>query len=537
MEAEGRPSTESVKALAARLVAIAAIFVLAILIEVRGGASYSDREVTALYALVLAGFLLSLAYAALAAHGGFPRRHMVELVGDGCLITGLVYCSGGSASLFEFLYIVWIVHAAVTTGERGALLSCACAMLGFGLMVLGEAGSWLPPFDQHSVIAPDAALSTVGLHSLAFLFTALLSRRLTVQIQTGRRELHDLGELYQGIVDNVSSGLLTVNHEGEITSFNAEAARITGYSAREVMGEPLAELFPTLAELFPSLPPKGEGTRLQVRFRGRNGQDAHLGMSISALRESGGEEVGAILVFQDLTQIVEMEERLRRSERLSAVGQLAAGMAHEIRNPLASLSGAIELLLADLPSDGGSDARLTQIVQRETERLKRLVSDFLRYARPGEGRIERVPLNDLMDEIRQLLCAGEHAEVRLDLEIPDDLCARGDPDQLRQVFWNLVLNAVQSEPEDGRVLVRASVSDDMDSEGMGSVLVEVIDRGSGIPAEILERVFEPFFTTRAKGTGLGLATVHRVVEAHGGELAVSSKPGEGTSIRVFLPGG
>ncbi|MEE8314104.1 MAG: hypothetical protein V3R91_07260, partial [Myxococcota bacterium] len=123
MEAERRASAESVKALAARLVAIAAIFVLAILIEVRGGASYSDREVTALYALVLAGFLLSLAYAALAAHGGFPRRHLVELVGDGSLITGLVYCSGGSASLFEFLYIVWIVHAAVTTGERGALLS------------------------------------------------------------------------------------------------------------------------------------------------------------------------------------------------------------------------------------------------------------------------------------------------------------------------------------------------------------------------------------------------------------------------------
>jgi two-component system sensor histidine kinase PilS (NtrC family) len=256
-------------------------------------------------------------------------------------------------------------------------------------------------------------------------------------------------------------------------------------------------------------------------------------MSISALRDSRGEEIGAILVFQDLTQIVEMEEQLRRSERLGAVGQLAAGMAHEIRNPLASLSGAVELLLADLPSDGPSAGRLTQIVRRETERLDRLVSDFLSYARPGEGRIERVPLGELMDEICQLLAAGEHAEIQLVVEIPDGLCATGDPDQLREVFWNLVLNAVQSEPRDGRVLVRGA---EVDTESGTAVRIEVIDRGGGIDPEILERVFEPFFTTRPKGTGLGLATVHRVVEAHGGELSVSSPPGEGTTVRVLLPG-
>lgn len=525
-------STESVKALATRLVAIAAIFVVAVLLELRGTSSHSDRELTALYALVLAGFLLSLAYAALAAHGGFPRRHTIELVGDGCLVTALVYCSGGSASLFEFLYVVWIVHAAVTAGERGALFACLTAMLGFGLMVLGEAGGWLPPFSQDGMISFPAALSVVGLHSVAFLFTALLARRLAVQIQAGRRELHDLGELYQRIVDNVSSGLLTVNRAGEITSFNAEAQRITGCAAEQVMGEPLASLFPTLAELFPTLPTEHEGTRLQVRFRSRDGRDAHLGMSISALRDAAGMEVGAILVFQDLTQIIEMEERLRRSERLSAVGQLAAGMAHEIRNPLASLSGAIELLLADLPDEGQSADRLKQIVQRETERLKRLVSDFLSYARPGEGRVERVPLRDLLAGIRELLLAGEHSAVDVELDVPPGLSTKGDPDQLSQVFWNLVLNAVQASPPDSPVVVHGGAHA---GEAEGSVFVEVTDRGSGIAPEHIERVFEPFFTTRPKGTGLGLATVHRVVEAHGGELSVRSELGKGTTVRVSLP--
>jgi two-component system sensor histidine kinase PilS (NtrC family) len=252
-------------------------------------------------------------------------------------------------------------------------------------------------------------------------------------------------------------------------------------------------------------------------------------MSASVLRDAGAAPDGAIVIFQDLTEIAQMQERLRRSERLGALGQLAAGLAHEVRNPLASLSGAVELLRADLPAGDASARKLTDIVLRETARLNRLVSDFLTYAKPGPGRLEPVALEPLFDELRQLLASAQELRVELDLQLQSGLAVLGNPDQLRQVFWNLLRNAAEAQPRDARVGVCAV-------EAGGSwVEIAIEDRGDGIPPDALEHIFEPFYTTKARGTGLGLATVHRVIEAHGGRLAVSSKLGEGTTVQVVLP--
>jgi two-component system sensor histidine kinase PilS (NtrC family) len=209
-------------------------------------------------------------------------------------------------------------------------------------------------------------------------FLAVACCPTAVEVQAGRRELHELGEIHRRIVDSVSSGLLTVSRDGVISSFNREAERITGWPISEALGGRLEQLFPALGPVDSA----GRQERMQVRFESRDGRKLHLGMSVSVLRDPGGQADGAIVIFQDLTRVVEMEEELRRSERLGAIGQLAAGLAHEIRNPLASLSGAIELLATDLPSGDQNSKTLSQIVQRETARLNRLVSDFLTYARP-----------------------------------------------------------------------------------------------------------------------------------------------------------
>ncbi len=543
MTREARVSAVHVRAFATRLVALSVVFALSVLTELGLGEPYSERQLTALYALVGLGFVVALAYGALAIYGGSGPRHRIELVGDGMLITGLVYCSGGSGLLYAFLFIIWIVYVALTSGARGSLLAWAGATAAYGLMVLGEAGGWLPAFEARRELDFGHAVLAVGLHSAAFLSVALLAHRLARQVQTGREELHELGEIHRRIVDNVSSGLLTVDRRGAITSFNAEAERITGCGAADVLGRPVAELYQVLGDPLdlPSADDPDSGrARLELDFECADGQEKHLGMSVSVLRDRLGREEGVILVFQDLTRIVEIEEKLRRSERLSAVGQLAAGLAHEIRNPLASLSGAIELLSADPPAADSSTRRLTQIVRRETARLDRLVSDFLAYARPGPGRAEPVSLRELVEEMRELLAAGEYSDVELVVELPEAISALGNPDQLRQILWNLILNAVQSEPSDGRVVVRARGLPTPPPapggpEHASSLEVEIQDRGQGIPAELLERVFEPFFTTKPKGTGLGLATVHRIVEAHGGELALQSVPGQGTTVRVILP--
>jgi two-component system sensor histidine kinase PilS (NtrC family) len=525
MPAVARRAAMPANAFATRLFALAAIFTLCVLTQLRGGGPYSEREIGALYALVLAGFLLSLAYGALAAWSQPRRLHLFELVGDGLLVSGFVYASGGARSIFGFLFLVWIVYAALTLGARGAVIAGACACVAYTAVIWGPVAGWLPPFEADAVLNRQEAIASVAGHALAFLAVALLARRLAVEVQVGRRELHELGEIHRRIVDNVSSGLLTVDRDGVITSFNREAERITGWASGEVVGGPVARLFPGLG----SVDAAGRHERKQVQFEGRDGRTLHLGMSVSVLRDLEHQVDGGIVIFQDLTRVVEMEEELRRSERLGAVGQLAAGLAHEIRNPLASLSGAIELLAADLPTSDQNSQTLAQIVKRETARLNRLVSDFLTYARPGPGRSEPVPLRPLFDEIQALVTKDEDCAVDVRIDVPEALRALGNPDQLRQVFWNLVLNAAQSEPSDGVVNVRARAS-----SLPGDIEISIADRGCGIPRDTLDRIFEPFFTTKPKGTGLGLATVHRVVEAHGGRISVASERGKGTTVRVFL---
>jgi two-component system sensor histidine kinase PilS (NtrC family) len=435
-----------------------------------------------------------------------------------------VYSSGGAGSIFGFLFLVWIVYAALTLGARGAVLACVCAVVAYSTVVWGPVAGWLPPFDPSEVVnRHEAGVSVVG-HSVAFLAVALLARRLAVEVQAGRRELQELGEIHRRIVDNVSSGLLTVSRSGVISSFNREAERITGWTAAEVLGGRLEELFPELGTVVAA----SRQERMQVGFQSRDGRKLHLGMSVSVLRDPEGAADGAIVIFQDLTRVVEMEEELRRSERLGAIGQLAAGLAHEIRNPLASLSGAIELLTLDLPSGDRNSQTLSQIVRRETTRLNRLVTDFLTYARPGPGRFEPVALKPLFEELRELVQRDASAGIALELDVPSELRALGNSDQLRQVFWNLVLNAAQSEPVDGIVRVRARAELEL-------LEICVQDRGCGFAPDALERIYEPFFTTKPKGTGLGLATVQRVVEAHGGRIAVASDAGKGTTVHVFLP--
>jgi two-component system sensor histidine kinase PilS (NtrC family) len=497
-----------VGALAGRLVAVGGIFALFVLLEILGRAPYSERALTGLYAVVVAGFLATLVQALLVAYGRGRGSVVLEIAIDGLLITALVYCTGGARSLFGFLYLAWIVYAALRLGTRGAAISPLLAASSYALVTVGVSRGWLPALDPDDVATLQEAYSAVGTHAVAFAL--------------------------------VSTGILTVDPRGRITSFNNEADRITGYASREVIGEPIETLLPGISAIVPLADegadvdaleePRSALARVQFGFTNRSGERLDLGLSHSLLRDSGGRIDGSVLIFQDLTHVTKMEEQLRRSERLAAVGQLAAGLAHEIRNPLASLSGSIELLARELPELDENPLRLIRIVGRETARLNRLVSDFLVYARPRPARRETLRAAEMLGELIQLLGQGEHADARFELDVPDEVTLAGDPDQLRQAFLNLMLNAAQAGG-DSLVRVRAEASP---ADGPG-VEIAIEDRGVGIPPGDLERIFEPFFTTRPKGTGLGLATVHRVIEAHGGSIEATSEVGKGTQIRVWLP--
>ena len=259
-----------------------------------------------------------------------------------------------------------------------------------------------------------------------------------------------------------------------------------------------------------------------------------LGCSGAVLQDHKGDPFGHLIVFQDLTYYKQMEEALRRKEKLAAIGEMAAGLAHEIRNPLASLYGSIQLLQAEISLEGTQE-RLMGIVLKESERLDALITDFLLFAFPHVGETESIPLRELVEETLEVFKKGPHFHEGFNVDVRMDPTVRidGNRRQIQQILWNLLLNAAQSMSEGGEIRVEAEQT--RSRAGVPSVSWRVKDTGRGIAAENLTRIFDPFYTSRQGGTGLGLAIVHRIVENHGGRIHVRSDLGKGTVFEIELP--
>jgi two-component system sensor histidine kinase PilS (NtrC family) len=294
-------------------------------------------------------------------------------------------------------------------------------------------------------------------------------------------------------------------------------------------------------------------SRGRMVYRGQRQTPRHLGIGTDVLRDGESAAEGHVVIFQDVTDVVEMETNLRQSERLAAIGELSASIAHEIRNPLAAISGSIELLQGERAGQAKSvdSAHLMKIALREVDRLDQLISDFLRYARPGPLKPETVQLQEVITEVLEMFDAARSAAIEIDLSVEEGLTAFADPGQLRQMLWNLVLNAAEAMPDGGclhvgaRALIEPNSQERSPANRRGRGVEEekarwleiaVADDGSGIPRDKLGRIFDPFFTTKQNGSGLGLATVYRIVENHGGIVRLESELGVGTTVRIRLSG-
>jgi len=377
---------------------------------------------------------------------------------------------------------------------------------------------------------------------VAYLATHLAGRLRQAHGDARRSErtLAELQAFHADIVQSVASGLLTVDRAGAVTSVNRTAEALFQRSDAAMRGAAWDTLFagaPPFASVWTALE-RGGGrrTRFEVDLVRPDASTIPVGMSVSFLRRG----LGVICSFQDLTDIKQMEERVRHADRLAAIGRLAAGLAHEIRNPMGSIRGSVEVLRESL-NPTGEDRRLMDIVLRESDRLDAIIRDFLQFSRPP--RLVRVPTDvaGMLDEILLMLShhggqggAGERVRIVRDQGTATPVKAGVDPAQMRQALWNLCLNAVEAMPQGGelRVSVRAT------SAEAGALLeVTIRDTGVGIRADELPHVFEPFYTTKPQGTGLGLAIAHRIVKDHGGEIRVESEPGVGTVFTILIPVG
>jgi two-component system sensor histidine kinase PilS (NtrC family) len=455
---------------------------------------------------------------------------------DALLITGIVTASGGPRSVFIPLYVLLVVGSCFVLSRTGGLIVAAMCSLLYVLPVLGRTILGTP--SENTAVEILTVFMNAGVLLVVAVLTGALAARyheLHQDMEDQRKHLSDLQAFRDLIFESVGSGLVGVDPAGRVTAFNRAAESITGVRADEAIDQPWEAIFGRGVDLAEVQRAVSEGSepapRYEFRLRRRDGQEVPVGISFWSLRSGAGDAAGLIGVCQDLSSIKQMEQRMRQADRLAAVGRLSANMAHEIRNPLASISGAVEALARDLPPDH-TRSQLVEIVLRESARLNQIVGDFLEYARPAPMAPIEINMAEILDEVLLLI---EHrtlpANLKVVREYGDALPTRADPQRLRQAIWNLCLNAVQAMPEGGELRVGARSL----RERGGRLQISISDTGQGIGDNDLPHIFEPFFSTKPEGSGIGLALVYRVLEEHGGSIEVRSRVGDGTTFVLTLP--
>jgi two-component system sensor histidine kinase PilS (NtrC family) len=513
----------------------------------------SAQSIPAYYSLIIATYLLTILYALLINRVQDVSSFASWQIGVDILFESvLVAITGGVESPFSPLYIISITAASALISGKGGLAAAAVSGILYGGIVDLQYYRHFYHFLPGLTWLPGTELPTpeifynLSINLLGFMMVGYLSGTLAQKLEsTGERleakarDLTGLQEFHRCVLESIDSGVFTTDPEGRITSFNRKAEKTMGYTEPEARGHFWWEVFGWAA---PVDELRVESTERQSRFeekgRRRNGSQLIIGMSLSPL-EQRGKRMGVVGVFRDITPLKKMEEAVRRKHWLATIGEMSAGMAHEVRNPLAALSGAMQVLRKDLqPAD--ANRSLLELALRETERLNGIVTGFLQYARPHPLDLKSADVSEVVEEtIRMLEQMREYAKTirfvrRYD---PDGVPALLDRDQIHQVCWNLGLNACQAMPVGGTLTVatrRMPVSPGSERE---SVEIVFEDTGEGIPPEYQEKLFYPFFTTKEGGTGLGLSVVHRIMDEHRGSVHIDSLPGQGTRVRLVLPAG
>ncbi|PYR68635.1 MAG: hypothetical protein DMF88_08615 [Acidobacteria bacterium] len=501
-------------------------------------------------------FLIGLTYALSVIYIGtlrlvdrYPWIADAHLGADAILVSAFIHVTGGITSYFSSLYLLPIMAASTVRFRRGALQVATLSAILYLALVISQyieptaffprswqtlAASQLPSqrFAQYTV-----AINLFGFFAVAVLSGSLAEnlRSAGARLERASTQIADLRAFNQYVIDSMLSGLVTADMEGRILTFNRSASKITGLAAGQTIGRDIREVLQLPAQFIERLHSLGEtrSHRADHQYRSPDGRLLDIGLTVTTLSLPDGRS-GYLFTFQDVTDVRRLERGARMQQRMAAVGEMAAGIAHEIRNPLASMSGSIQVLRQELPLSE-DQAQLMDIVLRESERLNDTIKSFLAYARPQRVALTRLDIRRVVQDTATLL--RHSAEVRddhvVDVELPPEpVWFEADENQLRQILWNLATNGLRAMMSGGRLLMSAHAERDA---GHDELIITISDQGCGIPPGELDSLFQPFRSTFDKGTGLGLAIVHRIVTDYNGSIQVSSTVGTGTTVRVRLP--
>jgi two-component system sensor histidine kinase PilS (NtrC family) len=474
----------------------------------------------------------------------FIRRYSTfaytQILIDVLLITTLIYYSGGSQSIFTILYFFPIIAGSFILLRRGGLAPAAASTIAYGAILAFEYAGYHPTFFEDFWYRPITDMRSVmnlfSIHGLTFFITAILSALLSEKLRRTEKAListtlkyDQLAVLYKKIFEDIPSGIITVINQKKIISLNPAAEKITGFVQAEITGKDINKAFPGLKlEADMNVRPEVEITR-------KDGENIPIGYSFAKLNMPGTEDKYEVITLQDLSETKQMEKQILQAEKMATIGEMSAGIAHELRNPLAAISGAAELL--DASGDINSQNQgLMNIITRECNRLQNTITDFLSFSKPVRPEKEFIPLLPLIKEMIQIL---QHTQDWPEkcisiIDIPEKMDCWADPQQIHKVLLNLLHNScIALRNMDGEIRVTArEVEEDSGAE---KTVITITDTGRGIPDHIINRIVEPFFTTRENGTGLGLSIVKQIINAHEGSINITSKEKQGTSIEVWLP--
>lgn len=462
----------------------------------------------------------------------------VQFLIDALLITWLVWKTGDLTSPNITLYIILIGVSSAFLRPRATFIMALICVAFFTMLATLTGFSVIEA--SGAAQSPSKIAQIVSFHTVAFFVVGLLASRLSERLSSGEqlkeatKSLANLQALHERIIESIRSGLITTDLDGRIYTFNASASEITGYTAAEMEGRSIFSLF---GNIQPSITASLDGSdpdqppRFETDLVTPEGFAVHIGYNVSPLFSENNERTGLIITFQDLTEIRSMEESIKRKDRLAAVGRVGAGLAHEIRNPLGAMRGAIQVLESNTPPES-IQADLMHIILRESDRLNSIITNFLSYAKPKVGSFVEVDACEAVrDTVKLLRHSPDLTEKHvLNEKLPQTpVFISADATQLKQVFWNLARNAINAMPDGGELSIT------MEPIANNRVQFVFEDSGVGMSPEQVERLFEPFSNSTSGGTGLGLSIVYQIIRDHDGIINVRSFEGEGTMITIVLP--
>jgi two-component system sensor histidine kinase PilS (NtrC family) len=526
--------------------------------------SLQETPIVPLSAVLCAAYFLALASALFQRIGmNLLSIAWFQVMGDLCVIGGIIFTTGGVESPLSFLFLFVIVASSVMLPRAACYLTASGASIIYGLLVDLEYFNVIQPiyfFPKSTVSFQGAYLFyTIAINIASFFSVAYLSSILDNRLRLIKDELQNknidfkkLQEFHRNVVQNMVNGLMTTDLEGRVTAVNIACESITGYSLSESIGKHCYQLLP-MEEMSRLFTYKGDSISMPYHMEGecarKDGEAILISLKISHLlspeadlKKNLEQQVeGYICVFEDRTKIHKMEEKMKQSEQLAAVGKFSAGLAHEIRNPLASLSGSIQVLKETLVTDEDQQ-RLMNIVLKETERVNNIVTDFLSYAQPRKSKTTVIDLTQLLQDIVILMKNSNEYDPSINIQLvapPDHIIIQSEEAQIKQMIWNLCINGIQAMDKSGNLTmtvrkVEGYQHKKFQTDRRGVVII-VEDQGRGISPEEQESIFDPFFTTREEGVGLGLPTVKQIVERFAGYIGVESELGRGTCFDIFLP--